>query len=114
MDTNSNLKKEINVADTLGSLIDKLLTVDLKMWDNQEILYEIRRMNFDQFKEKYFSSKDGSEKLWECLKKVCDLNVQRNQFIDEVDEKIVEIVRSALKGEDLDNGRFIQRKHKTY
>lgn len=102
------------MADTLGSLIDKLTTVDLKMWNNQEFLYEIRRMTFDEYKAKYFESEDGAEKLWSYLKKACDLNVQRNQLIDEVDEKIVEIIRDAVSGKDLDSGKFIQRKHKTY
>ena len=40
--------------------------------------------------------------------------IQRNQLIDEVDEKIIEIVGEAVSGEDLDGGKFIQRKHKTY
>jgi RNAse (barnase) inhibitor barstar len=102
------------MADTLGSLIDKLITIDMKMWNNQELLYEIRRMNFEEYEEKYFSNKDGSQKLWECLKKACDLNVQRNQLIDEVDEKVVEIIKDAVSGSDLDSGKFIQRKHKTY
>lgn len=102
------------MADTLGSLIDKLSTVDLKMWNNQELLYEIRRMSFDEYKSKYFEDEQGAEKLWACLKKCCDLNVQRNQLIDEIDEKVIEIVESKTKGEDLDSGKFIQRKHKTY
>tara|TARA_R110000824_G_scaffold47584_1_gene135328 strand:- start:419 stop:727 length:309 start_codon:yes stop_codon:yes gene_type:complete len=102
------------MADTLGSLIDKLVTADLKMWDNQEILYEIRRMTFDEFKDKYWTNEEGAEALWECLKKACDINVQRNQLIDEVDEKIVEIVSAKNAGDDLDAGKFIQRKHKTY
>jgi hypothetical protein len=102
------------MADTLGSLIDKLITIDMKMWNNQELLYEIRRMNFEEYKNRYFNDEDGSQKLWECLKKACDLNVQRNQLIDEVDEKIIEIVNVAVSGEDLDSGKFIQRKHKTY
>lgn len=102
------------MADTLGGLIDKLVTIDLKMWDNQEILYEIRRMTFDEFKEKYWNTENGAELLWGCLKKACDLNVQRNQLIDEVDEKVVEIASAAANGEDLDSGKFIQRKHKTY
>ena len=38
------------MADTLGNVIDKLVTVDMKMWDNQELLYEIRRMTFDEYK----------------------------------------------------------------
>lgn len=102
------------MADTLGGVIDKLITIDMKMWNNQEILYEIRRMTFDEYKEKYFSSEEGAQKLWECLKKACDLNVQRNQLMDEVDEKIVSLVKEAASGLDLDDGKNIQRKHKTY
>jgi len=102
------------MSDTLGSLIDKLSTVDLKMWNNQELLYEIRRMSFDEYQSKYFDDEQGAEKLWACLKKCCDLNVQRNQLIDEIDEKVIEIIESKIKGEDLDSGKFIQRKHKTY
>jgi len=102
------------MADTLGSLVDKLTTIDLKMWNNQELLYEIRKMTFEEYKETYFETEDGAKKLWESLKKACDLNVQRNQLIDEVDEKVVEIVKASMSGEDLDSGKFIQRKHKTY
>ena len=102
------------MSDTIGSLIDKLTTVDLKMWNNQELLYEIRKMSFEEYKEKYFQTEEGANELWKCLKKACDLNVQRNELIDEVDEKILEIIFSAVKGEDLDNGKYIQRSHKTY
>lgn len=102
------------MADTLGSLVDKLTTIDLKMWNNQEMLYEIRRMSFEEYKAKYFDTEEGASKLWECLKKACDLNVQRNQLIDEVDEKVIEIIKQAISGSDLDTGKFIQRKHKTY
>ena len=100
--------------DTIGAIIDKLTTCDLKMWQNQEILYEIRRMTFEEYKAKYFSSEEGAELLWKCLQKSCDLNVQRNQLIDEVDQKIVEMIEAKFNGEDLDNGKYIQRKHKTY
>lgn len=102
------------MADTLGTLIDKLTTVDLKMWYNQELLYEIRRMNFDEYKEKYFTNETGAELLWDSLKKACDLNVQRNQLINEIDQKIIEIVEAKIQGEELDNGKFLQRSHKTY
>ncbi len=102
------------MADTLGSLIDKLITIDMKMWNNQEILYVIRRMSFEEYKEKYFSSLEGAEELWGCLKKACDLNVQRNQLVDEIDEKIINLVSQSKSGQDLDDGRNIQRKYKTY
>ena len=102
------------MADTLGNVVDKLVTVDMKMWDNQELLYEIRRMTFEEYKEKYFNSEEGANLLWNVLKKACDLNVQRNQLINEVDEKIIEIINAKINGENLDNGKFLQRAHKTY
>lgn len=102
------------MSDTLGGLIDKLITADMKMWNNQDVLYEIRRMSFDEFKQKYWNQESGAEKLWEILKKACDLNIQRNQIIDEIDEKIVEMIVASNSGEELDAGKFIQRKHKNY
>ena len=66
------------------------------------------------FKEKYWNTEDGAEKLWMTFKKSCDLNAQRNQLIDEIDEKVVELVNDKLSGDELDDGKHIQRKHKTY
>lgn len=97
--------------DTLGSAIDKLITVDMKMWDNQEILYEIRRMTFEEYKER-FTSEEGAKTLWDMLKKACDLNVQRAQLINELDDKIIEMIRSAVGGNNLEN--YSQKPHKTY
>ena len=102
------------MADTLGGLIDKLITIDMKMWDNQEFLYEVRRLSFEEFKERFTKTEEQKKSLFESVKKCCDLNVQRSQLIDEVDGKIVEIVEASAGGEDLDSGKFIQRKHKTY
>lgn len=102
------------MADTLGSLIDKLTTVDLKMWNNQELIYEIRRMSFEEYKEKYFLNEEGAKLLWDRLGKACDLNIQRNQLINEVDTKVIEMIESSINGEKLDNGKFLQRAHKTY
>ena len=95
-------------------MIDKLTTVDLKMWNNQELIYDIRRMTFEEYKQKYFENENGAEILWQSLKKACDLNIQRNQLIDEVDQKIIEMIDAKLSGANLDEGKFIQRKHKTY
>lgn len=102
------------MADTLGSLIDKLFTADTKMWNNQEELYKIRKMTFEQYRQEYYSNEEGAQRLWETLKKACDLNVQRNQLIDEIDQKIIEMIKDALSGQDLDSGKHLQRKHKTY
>ena len=100
------------MSDTFGSLIEKLFTVDMKMWNNQEFLYEIRKMSFEEYKEKYFETDNGAQELWVILKKCCDLNVQRNNLIDEIDEKLVEIVKTSSK--DLDDAGFVQKSHKTY
>jgi hypothetical protein len=100
------------MSDTFGSLIDKLFTVDMKMWNNQDVLYEIRNMTFEEYKKKYFEDENGAQTLWAILKKCCDLNVQRNDLIDEIDEKLIEIVKT--KNEDLENSGFIQKSHKTY
>jgi len=100
--------------ETLGSIIDRLFTIDTKMWNAQDEIYKIRKMNFDQYKEEYFSNEEGAKRLWECLKKATDLNLQRNELIDAIDQKIVEIVKAGISGEDLDDGKFVQRKHKTY
>ena len=102
------------MADTLGSLVDKLFTVDTKMWNNQEEIYKIRRMTFEEYKVNYFSDEKGAIRLWNCLKGACDLNVQRNDLIDCIDEKIVEIIKDAVDGKELDAGKHIQRKHKSY
>jgi hypothetical protein len=100
------------MSDTFGSLIDKLFTVDMKMWNNQEFLYEIRKMSFEEYEKKYFNTEDGARDLWVILKKCCDLNVQRNNLIDEIDEKLIEIVNT--KKEDIKEKDFLQKSHKTY
>jgi|TARA_R110000772_G_scaffold241849_1_gene354203 hypothetical protein len=102
------------MADTLGSIIDKLITVDMKMWNNQEFLYEVRKSSFDEFKEKYTSTEEKQQDLFTSIKKCCDLNAQRNVLIDEVDEKIVKIIKDAISGKDIDLEGYIQKKHKTY
>ncbi len=102
------------MADTLGGLIDKLITIDMKMWTNQEFIFEVRRMTFQEFCQKFTMNTEQKKSLYDSVKKVCDLNNQRNALIDEIDEKVVKMIESANKGEELDAGKFIQRKHKTY
>lgn len=101
------------MADTIGSLIDKLATVNQKMFLAQEELYVVRKMTLEEFKAAY-GTEEGMEKLFNAFKKSMDLNVQRQAMILEVDKKIAEVVSAAVKGDDLDNGTFIQNQHKTY
>lgn len=97
------------MADTVGSLIDKLCTVDMKMWNNQEILYEIRRMSFEEFQKKYLSEEKMQRSFYITIQKCCDLNYQRNVLIDEIDALMVKIATNKVNPDDL-----IQLKHKTY
>jgi hypothetical protein len=96
---------------TLGSLIDALCTVDLKMWNAQEGLYAIRHMTFQEFRD-YISDVDGQLKLFEHFKKSCDLNYLRSELITEIDQMIVKIIEDALEGKDL--SKHIVLAHKTY
>lgn len=101
------------MSDTIGSLIDKLATVNQKMFLIQEDLYIIRKMTFEEFKES-FATEEGLQKLYNTFKKATDLNVQRQAMILEVDNKIIDIVKSAVDGKSLNDGSFIQDQHKTY
>jgi ssDNA-specific exonuclease RecJ len=101
------------MADTIGSLIDKLATVNQKMFLIQEDLYVIRKMTLDEFKMT-FGTDEGLGKLYSALKKATDLNIRRQAMILEIDKKIAEIVIATVKGEDTNNGTFIQEQHKTY
>jgi hypothetical protein len=53
------------MSDTLGGLVDKLITIDMKMWTNQEFLYEIRRISFEEFKNKFIETEEQKLELFE-------------------------------------------------
>ena len=93
--------------DTIGGLIDKLFTVDMKMWVTQDSFYSLRKLSEEEFLKTY---KDP-EKLKEhygLYKKRIDLNLQRNVLIDEIDSTLLEMTGAP------NDGRFLQAKHKTY
>lgn len=100
------------MADTIGSLIDKLATVNNKMFWNQEFLYELRAMSPEEFVEKYEGSKENLEDLFEKLKKVVDLNLQRQALILEVDRMLVSMI-VALGGDPSQAHRYVIDQHKT-
>lgn len=100
------------MAETPGSLVDKLITVDMKMWVNQEFLYEVRKMDFSDFVEMYCRTDEQRRLLFDRLVKCCDLNVQRNRLIFELDEKLIDFGKAIREGQDLD--RFRANPHKTY
>jgi hypothetical protein len=99
--------------DSIGSLIDKLATINQKLFMAQEELYVIRKMSFEEFKAIY-GTENGLQQLYTAFKKNMDLNVQRQAMIMEVDQKIMQVVTAAVKHEELNNGTFIQDQHKTY
>ena len=77
------------------------------MWYAQEDLYKIMKMEYEQFLERYgIPDSGGAMELYASLQKALDLNLQRNDLIDEIDKKVEGMVE---KGEG-----DVQRKHKTY
>ena len=98
------------MSETLGSAIDKLATINSKLFLQQELIYKIRRMSFEEF-QNYFSM--NCRELFDGLQKLSDLNVQRTSLVNEVDEKIIALIQAGVRGEELDNGANVQRAHKT-
>lgn len=101
------------MSDTLGSLVDKLNTIDMKLWYRQDFVYKIRKMSWEEFKNKCLDENFLHE-FYESLQHATDLNLQRNALIQEIDETLVLTIEKALRGESLDDGKTIQRSHKTY
>lgn len=83
------------MTDTIGSLVDKLATVNNKMFFNQEFLYEIGRMTEDDFVMKYYSDGDKRD-LYNSLKKVISLNLQRQSLILEHDKFLVDMILDLI------------------
>lgn len=93
--------------ETLGSIIDRLVTVDMKMWYAQEEIYKIVKMEYEEFLERYgIPDSGGALELYTSLHKATDLNLQRNELIDEIDDEVSRQIKQG-KGN-------VQRKHKTY
>jgi hypothetical protein len=97
--------------ETPGSLIDKLNTVDFKMWDAQNNLYSIRKMTFEEFYRE-FGTYQSMKKLYDIFKKSCDLNYQRSELITEIDKLIVVMIQDGIDGCSLD--KYVKLAHKTY
>lgn len=75
--------EEERKMDTLGNLVDKLTTVNAKLWHNQEELYKIRKMTVSEFEVIHGKDMKGLHGL---LARCCDLNVQRAKLMDEIDK----------------------------
>jgi len=88
-------------VDTVGALCDKLTIVNMKLWHKQDVVHEIRRMSLDDFRDRF-----THEDLYHLFQALADLNLQRNQLIDEIDETIAEAIRTG------DTSKLVQRKHK--
>lgn len=94
--------EEEEKMDTLGNLVDKLTTVNSKLWHNQEELYKIRKMTPDEFEAIHGRDLKG---LYGILARCCDLNVQRAKLMDEIDRFL-----SASTG----NKDVVREQHKIY
>ena len=94
------------MADTIGSLCDKLSIVTTRMWHAQDTLYEIRRMSKEQFIQRYGERPD---EVYDILKRATDMNIQRNQLMDEIDLFMKDAVTGKIPLDQL-----TALKHKMY
>ena len=97
-----NYSEEENpiMADSIGSLADKLATVNFKMAYNQEILYKTRRQTPEEFTKTWESN---LPELHNVLKRCTDLNVQRSRLVDEIDKKLSAMFKGTINPDDLVN-----------
>jgi len=96
--------------ETIGQIVDKLSIVNLKTWNAQDVIYKLRHMSWEEFQE-HFRSEEGCREVYDMIKKSCDLNYQRSQLVTELDEKLVQLVKSVIDGTAQN---FVQNQHKTY
>ncbi len=95
------------MADTIAGIIDKLITCGNKMFITQDDFYKLRKLSEEEFL-KVYSDPEKLKELYKLFWKGIDLNLQRNQLMDELDIRLVELTGAK------DDGKNIQRKHKTY
>jgi hypothetical protein len=114
------------MADTLGSLVDKLITVDMKLWNNQELLHDVQRMSGGEEFEAKYTDPTNLRTLYDMLMKIVNLNLQRNNLVDEIDETLYQAILVSMHAtialaEHCDpkevtaeiRAKFMQPKHKT-
>mgnify|MGYP001602773655 FL=1 len=97
---------------TLGFLVDQLSIVNLKMWNAQELLYKVRRMSYKEFLA-FYSKEENLKELYETFKKACDLNIQRNNVIEDIDGVLLELVE-AIQTKSVDLSKLTLKQYKTY
>ena len=93
--------------DTVGSLYDKLAIVTTRMWHAQDDLYRFRRMSAGEWKEEFGEDPD---KVRAVLVRACELNLQRNQLIDEIDCLLVRMFEMSPE----ERKKLYQPKYKMY
>jgi hypothetical protein len=93
--------------DTPGALFDKLAIVTTRMWHAQDDLYRFRRMGSEEWTKEFGEDPDKVRKI---LSRACELNLQRNQIMDEIDNLMVNMLNMSVE----ERKKLYQPKHKMY
>lgn len=93
--------------DTLGNLVDKLAIVTVRMWHAQDDLYRYRRMSMEEWRDEFG---DDPDRVRHTLVRACELNLQRNQLMDEIDKLHLE----SLSMDEEEKQKLSAPKHKQY
>ncbi len=77
------------MSETLGSLVDKLIIDNLKLWHAQEDVYRYQRMTLEEYEQVPAAE---THKAWQRL---AALNLSRNGHMVELDELLAEAVHTG-------------------
>jgi hypothetical protein len=79
------------MADTLGSLVDKLSIVNLKLWHVQDWVHEVE-------KKSYETNQFTPSEMVENIRRLAVLNKQRNALMSEIDGLLDQAIRTGVVG----------------
>jgi uncharacterized protein YjaG (DUF416 family) len=99
------------MADTFSGLIDKLITVNLKIKHNSYIFKDLVELGL---KDQKLLTEYWADETWQMFKILDDLENQKIKLIEELNKNIDDMVNYEIHGHDLYDGKFIQIKRKTY
>lgn len=68
------------MSESFGTLVDRLITLDMKVWHVQDWVYKAAAMPPAEF------ARMGHAEIQGQLKKLADLNIERNRAMTEIDQ----------------------------
>jgi hypothetical protein len=77
------------MSESFGTLVDKLVTLDFKVWHLQDWVYRCVRMSKEEFEAQ------GYEAIHEQVRKLAALNNERNRAMAEIDTALDQAIKAG-------------------